>query len=142
MAESPTGKANCYRGSIATQSSGHGALTAEMADFVRNMWLQQDKPVLNPKSLFMELCSRVPRFGHRQQQDAVEALRYLLDGLDNEALKVEAEADITKKNLPLKVSEVYKRYNPDFTGRYILPACSLMTDDMDDVESPTIIFKF
>ena len=48
----------------------------------------------------------------------------------------------TKKNLPLKVSEVYKRYNPDFTGRYILPACSLMTDDMDDVESPTIIFKF
>jgi len=48
----------------------------------------------------------------------------------------------TKKNLPLKMSEVYKSYNPGFAGKYILPACSLMNDDMDDVESPTIIFKF
>ena len=27
-----------------------------------------------------------------------------------------------------RVSEVYKRYNPDFDGKYILPACSLMND--------------
>ena len=76
-----------------------------------------------------------------------------------------------------RVSEVYKRYNPEFTGKYILPACSLQTEvshptilihstknpksitrlitktilitktrthpqAMEDVESPTIIFKF
>jgi len=48
----------------------------------------------------------------------------------------------TKRNLPLKVSEVYNRYNPEFKGKYILPACSLMNEDMDDVEAPTIVFKF
>jgi len=26
------------------------------------------------------------------------------------------------------MSEVYKRYNPEFTGKYILPACSLMNE--------------
>ena len=27
-----------------------------------------------------------------------------------------------------RMSEVYKRYNPEFTGKYILPACSLMNE--------------
>jgi len=48
----------------------------------------------------------------------------------------------TKKNLPLKMSEVYKRYNPEFSGAYILPACSLQNADMDDVECPTVVFRF
>lgn len=48
----------------------------------------------------------------------------------------------TKKNLPLKMSEVYKRYDPEFTGTYFCPACSLQNEDMDDVETPTVIFKF
>ena len=76
--------------SASSQTSQRGALTEELNKFVRKMWLLEGEPVLNPKTLFGELCSRVPRFGHRQQQDAVEALRYLFDGLDNEALKVEA----------------------------------------------------
>jgi ubiquitin C-terminal hydrolase len=65
-----------------------GALTTEMQSFVRNMWLTKE-PVLAPKNVFMELCKRVPRFGNRQQQDAVEALRYLFDGMDAEAIKKE-----------------------------------------------------
>ena len=34
-----------------------------------------------------------------------------------------------------RVSEVYKRYNPEFTGKYIVPACSLQTE----VNHPTIL---
>ena len=98
VANSPSSKATFQNGSVLISRKGIGPLTTEMADFIRKMWLQEEQPVLNPKSLFGELCSRVPRFGHRQQQDAVEALRYLLDGLDNEALKVEAaEAEIAPK---------------------------------------------
>ena len=60
----------------------------EVRNFIRSMWLATDV-VLTPKHLFHELCKRVPRFGHRQQQDAVELLRYLFDGLDTEAMKDE-----------------------------------------------------
>jgi len=67
---------------------GRGALTIEVRNFIRSMWLATDV-VLTPKHLFHELCKRVPRFGHRQQQDAVELLRYLFDGLDTEAMKDE-----------------------------------------------------
>ena len=65
-----------------------GALTLQVAAFVREMWLSKET-VVTPKNVFVELCKRVPRFGHRQQQDAVEALRYLFDGLDTEAIKTE-----------------------------------------------------
>ena len=73
----------------AVDRGGGGALTMEVRTFIRDMWMVQDRPVLTPKNLFVELCKRVPRFGHRQQQDAVEALRYLFDGLDTEAMKTE-----------------------------------------------------
>ena len=71
-----------------TETCCGGNLSSEMRHFVRTMWLTKE-PVLTPKNLFQELCKRVPRFGHRQQQDAVEALRYLFDGLDTEAMKEE-----------------------------------------------------
>jgi len=48
----------------------------------------------------------------------------------------------TKKNLPLKMSALYKQYDPEFAKTYFLPACSLQNDDGEDVETPTVVFKF
>lgn len=44
--------------------------------------------VLNPKSLFGCVCSKAPQFRGYQQQDSHELLRYLLDGLSTEDLRV------------------------------------------------------
>jgi hypothetical protein len=68
-----------------------------------------------------------------------EAVSGLADGAD---FLIPQFMPGTKKNLPMKMSEVYKRYNPEFSGAYILPACSLQNDDMDDVECPTVVFRF
>jgi ubiquitin-activating enzyme E1 len=48
----------------------------------------------------------------------------------------------TKANLPLKMSEVYKKYDPSFAGKYIMPECSIQDSDMNEVETPLVIFKF
>mmetsp|Transcript_42763 Transcript_42763/g.89422 ORF Transcript_42763/g.89422 Transcript_42763/m.89422 type:complete len:1071 (-) Transcript_42763:248-3460(-) len=48
----------------------------------------------------------------------------------------------TKKNLPIKMSELYKQYDPTFSKKYFLPACSLQTADGEDVETPTVVYKF
>ena len=65
-----------------SHSSG---LTYEMYEFVRSMWLANGA-VISPQKLFDRLCSSVPRLGSRRQQDAIEALRYIFDGLDQEAI--------------------------------------------------------
>ena len=39
------------------------------------------------ENIFNVLCKNVPKFESKRQQDAVEALRYILDGIDMEASK-------------------------------------------------------
>ncbi|KAL8162412.1 hypothetical protein V2J09_013901 [Rumex salicifolius] len=46
------------------------------------------RSILNPKSLFGCVCSKAPQFRGYQQQDSHELLRYLLDGLSTEELRV------------------------------------------------------
>uniref|UniRef100_A0A6T6VVW8 E1 ubiquitin-activating enzyme n=1 Tax=Hemiselmis tepida TaxID=464990 RepID=A0A6T6VVW8_9CRYP len=48
----------------------------------------------------------------------------------------------TKANLPLKMSDVYKKYDPAFTGKYFMPECSIQDSDMNEVETPHVVFKF
>ena len=43
---------------------------------------------LNPRGVFDQVCSKVPRFKGYQQQDSHELLRNLLDALKNEELGV------------------------------------------------------
>ena len=52
---------------------------------IRSMWLNDDE-LLVPENIFNVLCQNVPKF-ESKRQDAVEALRYILDGIDMEASK-------------------------------------------------------
>eukprot|EP00945_MAST-04E_sp_MAST-4E-sp1_P008950 g8950.t1 len=63
-----------------------GPLTSALGNFIRSMWLN-DEPVVVPTNMFNVLCQNVPKFSTKRQQDAVEALRYILDGIDMEAEK-------------------------------------------------------
>lgn len=47
----------------------------------------------------------------------------------------------TKANLPLKMSDLYKKYDPTFTGKYFLPEVSLQDEDMNEVETPAVVFR-
>jgi ubiquitin C-terminal hydrolase len=67
-----------------TPGASEGSLTSALRIFVRSMWLN-DGPILDPTNIFNALCESVPKFASRRQQDAVEALRYILDGIDMEA---------------------------------------------------------
>ena len=63
-----------------------GPLTCALGNFIRSMWLNDDD-ILIPENIFNVLCKNVPKFESKRQQDAVEALRYILDGIDMEADK-------------------------------------------------------
>ena len=63
-----------------------GPLTCALGNFIRSMWLNDDH-ILIPENIFNVLCKNVPKFESKRQQDAVEALRYILDGIDMEANK-------------------------------------------------------
>lgn len=64
--------------------ASEGSLTSALRIFVRSMWLNNG-PIIDPTNVFDALCESVPKFASRRQQDAVEALRYILDGIDMEA---------------------------------------------------------
>ena len=64
---------------------------------LRSMWLNDDD-ILIPENIFNVLCKNVPRAESKRQQDAVEALRYILDGIDMEADKRLREKKSGKKD--------------------------------------------
>ena len=63
-----------------------GPLTCALGNFIRSMWLN-DGVLLVPEKYFQRVGKNVPKFESKRQQDAVEALRYILDGIDMEASK-------------------------------------------------------
>ena len=74
-----------------------GPLTCALGNFIRSMWLNDDN-ILIPENIFNVLCKNVPKFESKRQQDAVEALRYILDGIDMEADKRLKEKKSGKKD--------------------------------------------
>eukprot|EP00949_MAST-11_sp_MAST-11-sp1_P005352 g5352.t1 len=98
-AQDPTtgaGAGAAEAGNTSKMELNSAPLTHELRNFIRSMWTTSDH-VLIPSGVFGMLCKQVPRFSHRRQQDAVEALRYIIDGLDKEAMLNEKEKKEEKK---------------------------------------------
>lgn len=66
----------------------NSSLTDSLVKLIGDMNSEGPRRTANPGGLFSQICSKVPRFKGYQQQDSHELLRYLLDAMKNEELKV------------------------------------------------------
>jgi ubiquitin carboxyl-terminal hydrolase 16/45 len=64
-----------------------GPLTSAMQCFFANI-SSGSRGTASPKQLFVEVCKKATRFRGFQQQDSQELLRYLLDAMKTEEIKV------------------------------------------------------
>uniref|UniRef100_A0A3Q3GR96 Ubiquitin carboxyl-terminal hydrolase n=1 Tax=Labrus bergylta TaxID=56723 RepID=A0A3Q3GR96_9LABR len=72
---------------VTVQLDQPGSLTLAMCQLLNEI-KQSKKGVVTPRELFTQVCKKAARFKGFQQQDSQELLRYLLDGMRAEEIKV------------------------------------------------------
>uniref|UniRef100_A0A3B5LH10 Ubiquitin carboxyl-terminal hydrolase n=1 Tax=Xiphophorus couchianus TaxID=32473 RepID=A0A3B5LH10_9TELE len=94
---------------ILVQLDQPGSLTLAMCKLLNEIQ-ESKRGVVTPRELFTQVCKKAARFKGFQQQDSQELLRYLLDGMRAEELKVCILKQSSKVTDEEKIKAAVKEY--------------------------------